>query len=42
MPEGIPSELIRWESVQGEAYEVYIRECNLKDNQDKTLEYIVE
>ena len=39
MPEGIPSELIKWESNLGEDYQFYIREIDLSDNAVRILEF---
>lgn len=41
MPEGIPSELIKWESMDGEIFEFYISDYDLSRDSVKILEYIM-
>jgi hypothetical protein len=35
MPEGIPSEKIKWKSIKGKVYEYIIQENNLGDESNK-------
>jgi hypothetical protein len=42
IPEGIPSEKIRWKSVNGKAYEYIIQEYSLDDENNAEQTFILE
>lgn len=42
MPEGIPTEAIRWKSASGEEYEFYVGEFDLSEDGERLIEFILE